>query len=468
MAEQNPQDLLIKSFEKNGSGRFYANVTLDDGSKYVYVPQEFVLKGARIGDTQYFDQSFLNKDYLGVLKPIQLSEDVLYDSIKNVGYENPNTGYLISQEDLKKYDAAPDAVTSYKAVGKFAGDVKGIGEKDGQLVYSFGGAGGSNYGIIDSSGTPTETTITESGRGGGWFKKALGEVAETFAGIPFAPEIIGFATQNPYLYGSLKSLQTAGAGGDLGDVLEAGAKGTAGALIGQEIFAGAPTEVTPGVDYSLTGGGYDVGGLGFQASPEMLAPEIGASVGAGGAAAALPGLVIDPTSLAPSLGVNIGTPVVSPADYSLLSGSDFSGTGQTGITLGTSGQGLQLPTSPDLSSMGGGQGLTVPVQGGTVGELGFTPEGAVPVLGDPESFINDPSVLGRDVIAQGTTSSIGIRDALDAARLGRNIAGLLGNQQQPQQTQPFMQMPQGAVDYSGLLSLLASRPGTPNIYSLIG
>lgn len=69
-----------------------------------------------------------------------------------------------------------------------------------------------------------------------------------------------------------------------------------------------------------------------------------------------------------------------------------------------SGLGLKLPTSPGLAGMGGGQGLTADVtdpetgEQGTVGELRYTPEGASPVLGDPESPINDPEVLGKPVM----------------------------------------------------------------------
>jgi len=59
---------------------------------------------------------------------------------------------------------------------------------------------------------------------------------------------------------------------------------------------------------------------------------------------------------------------------------------------------LELPTMPGLKDMGGGQGLIVPVEGGTVGGLGFTPTDASVVLGDPKSFINDPNVLGKPVM----------------------------------------------------------------------
>jgi len=69
-----------------------------------------------------------------------------------------------------------------------------------------------------------------------------------------------------------------------------------------------------------------------------------------------------------------------------------------------SGLGLQLPDSPAIKSMGGGQGLTAdtvnPATGetGSVGELGYTPDDASTVLGNPKSFINNPDVLGQPVM----------------------------------------------------------------------
>jgi hypothetical protein len=65
---------------------------------------------------------------------------------------------------------------------------------------------------------------------------------------------------------------------------------------------------------------------------------------------------------------------------------------------------LQIPTSPAIKSMGGGQGLTAPTVTGpdntpaVVGALGVTPQGAAPVLGNPASFINNPNITGQPVM----------------------------------------------------------------------
>jgi hypothetical protein len=130
------------------------------------------------------------------------------------------------------------------------------------------------------------------------------------------------------------------------------------------------------------------------------------------------------------------------------------------------GEGLLAPTLPAISAMGGAQGLSVGVPGGTITQAGLTPVGAVPVLGDPASFINNPDVLGQPVITP-EPPTISIQDALRAA----NIANQLLNP--PKQPGMPMQMDQGGgmraqgVDYSGLLGLLQARAGTPRVSGLL-
>lgn len=99
-----------------------------------------------------------------------------------------------------------------------------------------------------------------------------------------------------------------------------------------------------------------------------------------------------------------------------------------------------------------------------------------PYTAVPGSF--DAAVQGGLLSTAGTASTI---SATDALRVADTISKL--TQQQPQQQQqqdPGTIRPFGSVDYSGLLSLLASRPGTSgllgtrfqpqpvNIYNLLG
>jgi len=54
------------------------------------------------------------------------------------------------------------------------------------------------------------------------------------------------------------------------------------------------------------------------------------------------------------------------------------------------GSGLSVPVVPNLESMGGGQGLVMPVAGGYITQDGFIPDSYTPSIGDPNSFINQP------------------------------------------------------------------------------
>lgn len=64
--------------------------------------------------------------------------------------------------------------------------------------------------------------------------------------------------------------------------------------------------------------------------------------------------------------------------------------------------GLQMPTAPSQTDMGGGYGFITPVEGGYMTSLGFVPTDHSQILGDPTSFINDPNVLGKTVIGPDT------------------------------------------------------------------
>jgi len=165
-------------------------------------------------------------------------------------------------------------------------------------------------------------------------------------------------------------------------------------------------------------------------------------------------------------------------DGLLSAGQTVGGTG-TGLTA--SGAGV-----PGISSMGGGTGLVTGASGGgLLSAGGVTAVGATPVLGSPGSFINNPSVLGTDVIAQGTPSTISLSDASRALRLANNVNNLLnpssaggggGGGVDYGGAQPTM----SGVDYAGLYNLLAQRaagsgllgtryqPQSINLASLLG
>lgn len=104
-----------------------------------------------------------------------------------------------------------------------------------------------------------------------------------------------------------------------------------------------------------------------------------------------------------SVADNVG---YSPVDYSLTPSVPF--------------EGLQMPTSPNLDAMGGGQGLTYQTPEGVFSQEGLTPTGTALDLGDPNSFINNPAVIDQAIAA---SSSFEIPKAVQEA-LFKQLAGL--------------------------------------------
>lgn len=133
--------------------------------------------------------------------------------------------------------------------------------------------------------------------------------------------------------------------------------------------------------------------------------------------------------------------------------------GGTGLISGSGGAGFTTgATAPELATMGGGTGLTTSAAGGgTLSAAGVTGAGAVPMLGEAGSIINNPATLGTDVVGATKASPIGLKQAVDAARAANSIRNLLG---QPTAQIPSMQRnikPYGSVQYPSL-SLLEMRP----------
>jgi hypothetical protein len=140
--------------------------------------------------------------------------------------------------------------------------------------------------------------------------------------------------------------------------------------------------------------------------------------------------------------------------------------GGTGLLAGSTGAGFTATGAgaPGLATMGGGTGLLANVPGGVVGATGFTAANALPVLGSPSSFINNPAVLGQPVIAPEVPSTLSVSDAFRAARLASNLMG--GTQPTtPQQAQDLGQMQATGVDLLSLPQLSARTPGVASLLS---
>ena len=173
-------------------------------------------------------------------------------------------------------------------------------------------------------------------------------------------------------------------------------------------YTGLPSEIAKDVTTgALTTAANLAQGQNLQNS--LASGTVGAiNMGLGDAAASInpytttgpaPVSTIDTSQLPSALNDIPPTPTNAPlSDTYALSGTS------DGLGLqATSTDGLTAPDSPNLTAMGGGQGLTVDTSGGVLSQMGVTPPNSQVVMGDPNSFINDPSVTG---VAQQTTDQL--------------------------------------------------------------
>lgn len=169
-----------------------------------------------------------------------------------------------------------------------------------------------------------------------------------------------------------------------------------------------------------------------------------------------PSYQISDTTFTPDYSLSTGAPVIPEMGaqgiqvptinevIDILDGVDYS------IPIPDSGIGLVMPTAPNLESMGGAQGVTIPVSGGTLTEVGVIPETYIPVLGDETSFINQPapdvSVNIPEVIEQpkdisGQLAALDVAKALVPLAVGALTAGSVVNAIQEDQPTGFEIVP---------------------------
>lgn len=253
-------------------------------------------------------------------------------------------------------------------------------------------------------------------------------------------------------------------GGTIGDVVGGAAQGAAtgglgslltGGDLGQGLLAGAlQGGATSGVNAALNSSGPNTQ-LGTGITPPSNA---GSLLGIGGGQNLQLGGGVTPPSnfqFGPTFNLPNTTGFVNqtPNIGGLFDDIEFPSLGlnpnATGLLdLGSGlGQGLTNPTSPNVPGQLG-QGLTVGVPGGTLGQGGITPTGQI-TLGNPNSPINNGS--------QGSSPSFDVSRLLRGL-LGAGTAAAVGNaltrspqQQQTQQALPvqrFSMNPQ-TFNYTG-------------------
>lgn len=235
------------------------------------------------------------------------------------------------------------------------------------------------------------------------------------------------------------------------------AAATAGAAAGAGAGAGAAAGSTAGAAGGTAAGTGLTAGAGAGGGLLASGGTAGALTGAGTASG------IAATQAAAGLG--------------LAGGSALAGTGAA-IGAGLSGVGGLSPALPAAGGVGGAGAFSAQLAPGTILGTGLPGGGAIgssymlgtsglPAVGAFGQLVPASSIsFGGQAIPAG---SLSVKDALDIARLGRGLMG------QPQQAQPMQQaqfrgntMPQGAVDYSGILNLLQARMPQLNQNSLLG
>ena len=457
---------------------------------YVAERYEFIGSGADQRQTkekrQYFHPEFLNQDFLGQAKAVNLDQGVFSDEQKKAlsdsvggditnGYLFPAVKYIETVKPAMMYsitEGAP-AISGIKTISD-----EGVNEAvnfDSGYKYIVGEGNEKQFDFINPDSSFITITAGEPPKGPKtWLGKELRRAAIKIGQVPFLTQATAFIpVVGPYVYSALRGAQM---GAEGKDPLEAGLQGGAELVLSNAIktaIGGTPVDVgglPPDYDVDPFGPGGeiipDTGGF----PPNYNVEPYG------------PGGIVPPQPVDMGLGSGIKTTLPPLPDEGLLGTTttpDYGLGPQT--TPGVSGgQGLELPTMPNVGGLGGAQGITVPVSGGTVGQLGTTPTGATPVLGDPGSFINDPNVLGTDVIAQGTPSSISLRDATRAARLANSLLNPAEAAGTGGVDSGGAQQTMAGVDYSGLYNLLAQRalaggllgtryqPQSINLASLLG
>jgi hypothetical protein len=166
------------------------------------------------------------------------------------------------------------------------------------------------------------------------------------------------------------------------------------------------------------------------------------------------------------------------AGLGIAGGSALAGTGAA-IGGGTGTVGSLNPALPSTGSVGGaGAGLSAELPPGVIMGTGLEGGGAIgstymlgtnglPAVNAAGQLIPATSVsIGGQAVP---TASLGVKDVLDAARLGKGL--LTESPATPAgATAQFRgsTIPQGGVDYSGILNLLQARSPQRNPYSLLG
>jgi hypothetical protein len=423
-------------YDYNSQGDKVAGQFKVGGQEYTFIPQNIAEKGIISGDRQRYLGNLLVDDNLKALGTEGVYVDLAGVNNYDTAFEKKGwstTGFLVPAKvasdrklvgSVRSYEIGKDL-----GRGMQMGAIQGASEIGGKPVYVTDPMGKAQSTWIQPPGTSgydgQNVTGTSQGRytytrnNFGFIGEIASGIGRAVGGVPFLPELIGFATGQPLLAAGLRGAASGAAGMD---PLKAG-------LLSGVSAAGvqAGLNVQAGVDPITGAAPSSVGGTPGVSQVYQVAPP-------GGTSAPLP-----PQAAGSSLAA--GAPIVNA----------------TPVPAGE----LAFPAREVAANY-------TPVPGSfqaALPGLGVeTAASAAPYTAAAGSFAAALPSLLNPAASSGLLS---VSDALRGANLANQLMG--GGQQTatgfPQQQSSFQ--PTG-VDYSGIYGLLGQRPSVLGISSLLG
>lgn len=410
----------------------YATTFQTPSGDYTFIPSSIVNNGLTYNGNTYWFPTLQNKDFLNNF--LQNASYVDLSQIPASGITSINnwgdwvnqrtgqspTGYLVKGQSALIDSELKTAPTSQ------VGQITGLAaDPSGNLVYKTSGGHGNMY--INSDGLAHDP-YTESS--GGFLGGLLGDITQAFTDLgPVLPLVANAMVPG---LGTAITLGMAVGSGNVGDAIKnlaisqaVGQTGLGSAVSGAtdsqalgQLASGTATGLAQGKDLSssLAGGALGAGttALANEITSPTQQPDSGQSFSNNSAAT-------DYTSGAdyalhgtsPGLKATLDTsgntdPTQGPVDYSLN-------------PVGAGGLGLNMPTSPNLNGMGGGQGLTANVQGGELGASGFVPSGTIPT---PDSSTSLSGNQVKSLLGASIGSAAGANTGTTANQTGNSTSPL--------------------------------------------
>ena len=448
---------------------------------FVYVPKDIVNKGyvaeryefsgsgADLRQTkekrQYFHPEFLNQDFLGQAKAVNLDQGVFSDEQKKAlsssvggditnGYLFPAVKYIETVKPAQMYsitEGAP-AISGIKTISD-----QGVNESvnfDTGYKYIVGEGNEKQFDFINPDSSFITITAGEPPKGPKtWLGKELRRAAIKIGQVPFLTQATAFIpVVGPYVYSALRGAQM---GAEGKDPLEAGLQGGAELVLSNAIktaIGGTPVDV--GVE---PGTGVDVYPVDAGVTPEIT--PIG------------------------------GTPPLPPVDYGLLGGTNAY----------DAGVGLDVmnppPAAPPMTAEQLAASNIDPLTREGMSAEQITKETInSPYYRAAQSNI-DPSILegmsaeqvasapvltSAGLASGAAASTIGLSDAIRGLRTANSLLNPPSAGGEGGVDSGGAQQTMAGVDYSGLYNLLAQRalaggllgtryqPQSINLASLLG